>query len=1060
MAQNAKDSFSKALTLFSSLYQDMSPADLPEGLSPDNQDQWPLPGSTGTRPGLQRLLGAAFPNLPAIMSVADFSAPSGDFWMMSLDSLGVQRWTGVLGQAPAQINVLPGVQCKAESAFDKQWFAYYSSLIASQQAGTSFSDDYFVGVDVPRYVDGLTGITYRVTSDAPGANPIVLADIAPTVRITSINNPTGAVIVASPNGATESGSIVTIQTTTPHGLHAGDFVSIVGVGVAGYNNPVPSPWQVIATPSPTVFTYAISVTGLAPSGGGSAIGCLTQLFTSTPHGLNQGDAFTVAGTANYDNAPANPVNPPFWTVFQVISPTEISLIGIGSSGTGPGTLTVGGLSVAGPRNCVLLFVINGEITGPSVPIQFTSAGQRQFQATSVPLGPPGCTQRILAFTQAYGSTYFYLKAAKIPGIGGLPSQTSLGTIINDNVSTSILLDFSDAQLATGVNISAPGNDLFNQIVLAPCLGVIEYQQRLFWWGEINNIKNLQNCGFEGGYVAPLASAIPLGWSAVGSTGGTAGLVQSTMLATGLAYSMQSAGGLYDCMISQPAQQDYYGGPIFQPSLAYLTRIAVSTRVALTQGELVCDLYSPSLNQILAVSSRPAAGIPVTPNIYAWITMPMSNAMPAVVPSDLIVRIYLQGIDFGKTILIDEVEFINANQPVLNNQMRASYVGNPFGYDEITGIIGLDSDDSITACFKQRDYLYPLTNKGRWITQNNGTTEPYLWPISLQEEDCGCAGPNAVTVTEGVAFWAGRQGRRVFTGGSQSKLVSLEVKGYWDQINWASELFVWVATDTIERMVHFGVPIGPNAITPTADIPLSYRAVDAVYNVPDPIRQSFRGNMIALELCRKSTVWFRALNCGAMITRQLPPGNAGTGIASLFVLGGGNGLAPGVGQTFGNLYWLNVNRFSDDDYGVIGNGTGNYYITFGWWTHDTEEAIQQLGSYRKLYGYCGVYITGIGLVTITPYVDDLNHPFIPTGATFNAALGYWVPNVTPNPLPSYQLSQSIDHDLEWALNITGNRVFFKVQVQPLPGQKDAAFKLQHMIVSGRLEQVFPVRGAVL
>jgi hypothetical protein len=441
--------------------------------------------------------------------------------------------------------------------------------------------------------------------------------------------------------------------------------------------------------------------------------------------------------------------------------------------------------------------------------------------------------------------------------------------------------------------------------------------------------------------------------------------------------------------------------------------------------------------------------------YGWVTVLFNNPTPAVIPSDTILRVYLKNSSYQVT--IDDMMLINAGQPVLNTRMRCSYAGNPFGYDIITGQIGLDTSDSITACFKQRDYLYPLTTNRRFITQNNGTSEPNGWTVSEQEEDCGCAGPCAVTVTEGVAFWAGRQGRRVFTGGAQSKLISLEVKTYWDQINWAGSLGIWVATDTIERMVHFGVPIFPGSLTPTADLPLSYRAVDSVYNVPDPIRQSYRGGMIALELCRKSTVWMRALNCGAMITRNSPVGD---GITPLFVVGGGNGQAPGGGSGFGNLYWLNVNKYHDDDYGLIGNGTGNYYVTYGWWTHEVEQAMQQLGMYRKIYTYCAFYVTGVGLVTITPYVDDLSHPWAPVGSTFDSTKGFWVPNATPNPLPSYQLQQTLDNDLEWGLNVTGNRVFFKIQVTPLPGSQDAAFKLQHMLVSGRLEGVFPVRGAVL
>jgi hypothetical protein len=86
-------------------------------------------------------------------------------------------------------------------------------------------------------------------------------------------------IAASPTGATESGTTVTITTTTPHGFSPGQTVTISGVGEPSYNGSFP----IVATPTTTTFTYTNTIAGLAASGGGSAtvpFGTATATFTA------------------------------------------------------------------------------------------------------------------------------------------------------------------------------------------------------------------------------------------------------------------------------------------------------------------------------------------------------------------------------------------------------------------------------------------------------------------------------------------------------------------------------------------------------------------------------------------------------------------------------------------------------------------------------------------------------------------------------------------------------------------------------------------------------------
>ena len=73
-------------------------------------------------------------------------------------------------------------------------------------------------------------------------------------------------IAASPTGATEAGSTVTITTAAPHGFTNGQSVTISGVGVAAYNGT----FMITGIPTSTSFTYTNLTAGLAASGGGTA----------------------------------------------------------------------------------------------------------------------------------------------------------------------------------------------------------------------------------------------------------------------------------------------------------------------------------------------------------------------------------------------------------------------------------------------------------------------------------------------------------------------------------------------------------------------------------------------------------------------------------------------------------------------------------------------------------------------------------------------------------------------------------------------------------------------
>ena len=94
----------------------------------------------------------------------------------------------------------------------------------------------------------------------------------------------------------------------------------------------------------------------------------------------------------------------FFTYFQLGPDTILS-----NDSTGTPQAQISAQIAPGTCNAVIMFKsVNGAITAPSVPVQLSvNGGTSLLSAQQLPIGPPGTAQRILAFTAAYGASYFY-----------------------------------------------------------------------------------------------------------------------------------------------------------------------------------------------------------------------------------------------------------------------------------------------------------------------------------------------------------------------------------------------------------------------------------------------------------------------------------------------------------------------------------------------------------------------------------------------------------------------------------------------------------------------------
>jgi hypothetical protein len=125
------------------------------------------------------------------------------------------------------------------------------------------------------------------------------------------------------------------------------------------------------------------------------------------------------------------------------------------------TLATGTIS-PGVHQCSVIFVTRqGYWTAPSPPVSWTAAGGKQVNVTNIPTGPSNVVQRLLAFTGSGGATFYQVPATMT---------------INDNTTTSLVVDFTDTILLSGVSMDY----LFSQVELPNQWGVVPYVERLFW----------------------------------------------------------------------------------------------------------------------------------------------------------------------------------------------------------------------------------------------------------------------------------------------------------------------------------------------------------------------------------------------------------------------------------------------------------------------------------------------------------------------------------------------------------------------------------------------------
>lgn len=598
-------------------------------------------------------------------------------------------------------------------------------------------------------------------------------------------------------------TLATLTTTVPvPSLEVDNVASISGTSVTDYDGnitvtqtPTSGDLQITQsslTGGTALYHYSV-LTGVPPTAGQlvTIIGTLnangslngSNLTITSASGGSSG-TFTVAGftapdfptvVENGDGQTAGTVfafDPGAAAVGSVVNP-------IHGNSTG-GTLTFGGSSAtiaSGTRLGVVFFITDTDLTTAPSPIyKFTiPANTNAIAYTGLPIGPPNVKARGMAFTGANGGNFFFLPI--VPQVNGTVLGTS--TVVNDNTTTSGIVQFTDLALFGGIAIDIPGNNLFEQVALNLPRGVNWYADRMLWIGEKNTVTGFQNMGMDGGTLS--GSTSPLGWF------GGSGVIQQVGIMPAYVVTGPGMG-----QISQSAYQTAAGVNIILPKLKYSLRFWMQGSGSKT-GQLQAVIYSTtgfSSHAIFNLSDLTTDG---------YYTVDFDNAMPDSIPGDLALSIAFTGLPAGQTATTRDYQMIYADNPNRNPLARFSYVQNPEAYDSLTGNSGPNDDSTeLRATAVLQENLYFITEKGQYSIQQIGNTEPSSWDPQQISDKCGAFNSNSTVTGKGWIAWAGPEGTFWFGGGLPEKISAI-IAPTWRQVASVTNVF----NDSNAERVYFG-----------------------------------------------------------------------------------------------------------------------------------------------------------------------------------------------------------------------------------------------------------------
>lgn len=858
----------------------------------------------------------------------------------------------------------------------------------------------------------------------------------------------------------------TLTTTVPvPGVTVGSQITVSGNSVASWN----AAWTVTATPNAS----QMAITGSQVSGGlatlnyavtgASAPPAAGELATIT-NTLNAGGQLNVANATivsstggsvgnftiavsigDYGFEAENGLATTAGTIFNF--DPGAALVGTGTSpiyGTGTGgdlVFNASGLFVdPGTYQGTVGFITrNGLWTFPAPPVVFTVPNNTTgIQVTNILTGPQNVVGRYISITEAGqngvpGGNFFVLPTP-VQFYSQDIKYTATATVINDNSSVSATLFFTGAILYNGEAIDRYGYNLFNCIEVGNPGWMIGYGGRQWYGLCLNKIQNFNNLSFDGGP----SSGTPPGWTVPDVYGK---VVPSPKFGNSYYISNPTTGTLSTAgSIQQTAYQDSYQVAIIQPNTTYLAQVTVSNPSGIQVGALEVSLDTPAGN--LGRATFQLSQMSTSLEIFetAILVGPSGMGLATVSP-DAILSVYASGLGAGADVLIDRIDIVPLEIPVLTTTVYGSYAGLPEQVDSVTGQVGFSSENQqpVNGAMVLYDTFYGLKawagktpGSSLYSLQKSSALEPAQWAEpEVSQRSGGAIGPLAFDLGEQWFLGASRNGLYLFVGGQPGK-INQEIYQVWDAINWDAAQTIWVKVDLDTRRIYVGVPMStpnfwlPNAPTvtnpasPNVILMCDFKGLDSGEELKQypQMHTTMFGTLNSVDMRRKWSIW------------QIPAPYANfvqgpTDVEFYICNGRGNS----------KVYQLDPTATTDD-----GLTIDSLYTTAGLPGLSKRTEMPQVGKNRVRVGYMVATLESAGNIQTTLYANRLPGPNTPPVASWQLPGGF-----TPG--------SPYNDDSEASLNFAATRTFVEFRENDGKG----GFSLSNLVLFGRPDPWNTMRG---
>lgn len=462
-----------------------------------------------------------------------------------------------------------------------------------------------------------------------------------------------------------------------------------------------------------------------------------------------------------------------------------------------------GSIVAGAHKLAVIFVFrSGLMMISRDSVTFTAAGAQQVDVSAIPVGPSNVVARILAWTAAGGSEFYYIAGSAM-------------YIPNNTATTVTGLNFSDTALLAGVNV----DHLFRLITISGAGGQRFYKSRIVSYACRTQLRNsFVNLGFDGDfYTDGTGGNMPRGWVSISGGGAGPGRSdkESTISVFGHALTNFGTDG--------PTITQLVGnaGVEFDPGKRYSIRVWARRSAGLVGGQVDVHLGSTFPNAVRIVGAG-LSSTQFTPQDA--VCLPAGWA--AIVAAGSAISIYVQNsgaLTAGQNIYIDEIEIFETDAPFESSVFHVSRSEEPDAIDGVDGFVqaGMENGQAARNAFEIGGLEYLVKEHSLFVTEDTDDA-PAKWPVREVSSRVGTPSLRGVGVGDEWAVIAHRSGLWFFHGGelSPENCLTTEIAPTWESISWNFGHTIEVVVDTEHKRIHVSVPLD-GATEPNRVLTLDY-----------------------------------------------------------------------------------------------------------------------------------------------------------------------------------------------------------------------------------------------